>query len=144
MNSARPAIAGTPAGLLRRLATMFYDGLLLVAVLLVAVAVTLMLSLGTFTYHNPFFRTGVFLLCFFFYTWFWMHGQTLGMKTWRVRIQQRDGRPVTAWQALLRFMTAIPSIGLGGLGLWWMLLDRERLALHDRLSGTVLVHLPKA
>ncbi len=134
-----PAIYGTPAGLLRRLAAMFYDGLLLLAVLLVSVALLLILFQGSFTYHNPYFRTLVFLLCFVFYAWFWMHGQTLGMKTWKLRIQQRNGRPITAWQALLRFMLAIPGIGLAGLGLFWMLFDRERLTLYDRLSGSIIV-----
>lgn len=118
---------------------MFYDSLLLLAVLLVTIALLLMLFQGHFTYHNPWFRTLMFLLCFVFYAWFWMHGQTLGMKTWKLRVQQRDGRPITAWQALLRFMLAIPSIGLGGLGLFWMLVDRERMTLYDRLSGSVIV-----
>ena len=59
-----------PAGILRRLAAMFYDALLLIAVLLVAVALALILSQGTFTYHNPFFRTLIFLLCFLFFVCF--------------------------------------------------------------------------
>jgi uncharacterized RDD family membrane protein YckC len=132
------------ARLLRRLVAMFYDTLLLLSVLLITIAFALMLSKGTFTYHNPFFRTLLFLLCFMFYSWFWLHGgQTLGMRAWRMRLQQRDGRPITLWQALVRFMVAIPSLGLGGLGLFWMLVDRERMTLHDRLSGTVVVLLPK-
>ena len=133
-----------PAGMLRRLAAMFYDTLLLLAVLLVAVALALMLSRGSFTYHNPFFRTLLFLLCFLFYAWSWLHGgQTLGMRTWRMRLQRPDGGPISPWQALLRFMLAIPSLALGGLGFFWMLLDREKRTLYDRLSGTVVVVLPK-
>lgn len=130
--------------MLRRLAAMFYDALLLVAILLIAVALALLLSSGTFTYHNPFFRTLMFLLCFIFYTWFWLHGgQTLGMSTWRMRVQRRDGGPITLWQAVLRFMLAIPCLALGGLGFFWMLLDRDRQTLYDRLSHTVMVVLPK-
>ena len=132
------------AGLLRRLAVMFYDTLLLLAVLLVFVALALIFSGGTFTYHNPFFRTLVFLLCLLFYTWFWLHGgQTLGMRTWRMRVQRRDGGPITLWQAVLRFMLAIPSLALGGLGFFWMLIDRDRMTVYDRLSRTVMVVLPK-
>ena len=130
--------------MLRRLAAMFYDALLLVAVLLIAVALALLLSNGSFTYHDPFFRTLMFLLCFIFYAWFWLHGgQTLGMSTWRVRVQRRDGGPITLWQAVLRFMLAIPCLALGGLGFFWMLLDRDRQTLYDRLSHTVMVVLPK-
>ena len=58
------------AGPVRRLAAMFYDLLLLLAVLLVAIALALMFSRGTFTYHNPFFRTFIFQLTFAYYTWF--------------------------------------------------------------------------
>jgi uncharacterized RDD family membrane protein YckC len=130
--------------MLRRLAAMFYDTLLLLSVLLIAVALGLILSSGTFTYHNPFFRTLMFLLCFIFYTWFWIHGgQTLGMRTWRMRVQRVDGGPITLWQAFLRFMLAIPSLALGGLGFFWMLVDRDRMTLYDRFSGSVIVVLPK-
>ena len=143
-----PVESDTPAsyphaGMLRRLGAMFYDALLLLAVLLVAVALALLLSRGSFTYHNPFFRTLMFLLCLLFYTWFWLHGgQTLGMRTWRLRVQRIDGRPVTPWQAIMRFLLAIPCLALGGLGFFWMLFDAERMTLYDRLTGTVIVTLP--
>ena len=126
---------------------MFYDALLLLSVLfvlLVAIAVALILSRGSFTYHNPFFRTLLFMLCLLFYTWSWLHGgQTLGMRTWRLRIQRIDGGPITLWQAVLRFMLAIPCLALGGLGFLWMLVDPERMTLYDRLTGTVMVVLPE-
>ena len=133
-----------PAGLFRRLMAMFYDSLLLVSTLLVATALLMLISRGTLTYHNPFFRTFLFLTCYGFYNWFWLHGgQTLGMRAWRLRVQNRDGGPITLWQALLRFMLAIPSLALGGLGFLWMLVDRDRQTLYDRFSGTVMVVLPK-
>ena len=133
-----------PAGLLRRLMAMFYDSLLLISTLLVATALLMLFSRGALTYHNPFFRTFLFLICYAFYNWFWLHGgQTLGMRAWRLRVQGRDGRPITPWQALLRFMLAIPSIALGGLGFFWMLVDRERMTLYDRFSNSVVVVLPK-
>jgi uncharacterized RDD family membrane protein YckC len=72
-----------------------------------------------------------------FFCGFWVAGgQTLGMRSWRLRVQRRDGRPIGWWQALGRFLLAIPALALGGIGLWWMLVDRDRLALHDRLSRT--------
>ena len=123
---------------------MFYDALLLLSVLLIATALALLAAKGTLHYHNPFFRTFLFLTCFFFYAWFWLHGgQTLGMRAWRLQLQRFDGRPITVWQALLRFMVAIPSLALAGLGLLWMLVDRDRLAVHDRISESMIVRLPK-
>ena len=133
-----------PAGLLVRLLAMFYDTLLLLSALLIATALALMVTKGTLSYHNPFFRTFLFLICFSFYAWFWLHGgQTLGMRAWRLRLQRLDGGPITPWQALLRFMVAIPSLAAAGLGLWWMLIDKDRLALHDRISESTIVRLPK-
>ena len=133
-----------PAGLLVRLLAMFYDSLLLLSALLIATALALMVTKGMLSYHNPFFRTFLFLICFSFYAWFWLHGgQTLGMRAWRLRLQRLDGGPITPWQALLRFMVAIPSLAVAGLGLWWMLIDKDRLALHDRISESTIVRLPK-
>jgi uncharacterized RDD family membrane protein YckC len=134
----------TPAGLLVRLVAMFYDALLLFSALMIATALALMVTKGTLNYHNPFFRTFLFLVCFSFYAWFWLHGgQTLGMRAWRLRLQRPDGQPVTLWHALLRFMAAIPSLAFAGLGLFWMLVDRDKMALHDRISESVIVRLPK-
>ena len=133
-----------PAGLFYRLVAMFYDTLLLLSVLLIATALALLATKGTLHYHNPFFRTFLFLICFSFYTWFWLHGgQTLGMRVWRLRLQRIDGQPITIWQALLRFMVAIPSLALAGLGLLWILVDKDKLAWHDRISESMIVRLPK-
>jgi uncharacterized RDD family membrane protein YckC len=133
-----------PAGLFYRLVAMFYDSLLLLSVLLIATALALLVTKGTLHYHNPFFRTFLFLTCFSFYAWFWMHGgQTLGMRAWRLQLQRIDGGPITLWQALLRFMTAIPSLAFAGVGLLWMLVDRDKLAWYDRFSESKIVRLPK-
>ena len=133
-----------PAGLFYRLIAMFYDTLLLLSVLLIATALALLATKGTLHYHNPFFRSFLFLICFSFYTWFWLHGgQTLGMRAWRLRLQRIDGQPITIWQALLRFMAAIPSLALAGLGLLWILVDKDKLAWHDRISESMIVRLPK-
>jgi uncharacterized RDD family membrane protein YckC len=130
--------------LFRRLAAMFYDTLLLFSVLLFATVVALLVTRGTLDYHNPFFRTYLFLMCFLFYAWFWTHGgQTLGMRAWRLRVQRFDGSPITLWQALLRFLAAIPAWAVLGLGYLWILVDKDKLALHDRFSESVIVRLPK-
>ena len=144
MQTASDTATLKPAGLLVRLLAMFYDSLLLLSALLIATALALMVTKGTLSYHNPFFRTFLFLICFSFYAWFWLHGgQTLGMRAWRLRLQRFDGRAITIWQALLRFMVAIPSLAIGGLGLLWMLVDKDGLAVHDRVSESTIVRLPK-
>ena len=75
-----------------------------------------------------------------YFLWFWRRtGQTLSMRTWKIRLQSADGERPSFDQLLLRFMLAWPSIFLLGAGLLWALVDRDRQFLHDRLSGTRLV-----
>ena len=142
----KPACEPTfePAGLFRRLMAMLYDLFLLLSVLLFASALALLVTRGTLDYHHPLFRSYLFIICFSFYAWFWIHGgQTLGMRAWRLRVQRLDGKPITLWQALLRFLSAIPSLGVFGLGYLWILVDKKRMAWHDRISESVIVLLPK-
>jgi len=144
MNQTIQATGFEKAGLFRRLIAMFYDALLLLSVLLFATVLAMLLTRGTLHHHNPFFRTYLFMIWFAFFAWFWTHGgQTLGMRAWGLRVQRLDGRPITLWQALLRFLLAIPSLVLGGLGFLWLLVDRNRMTLYDRFSESVVVRLPK-
>jgi uncharacterized RDD family membrane protein YckC len=60
------------------------------------------------------------------------------MKAWRLRLRRTDGGEVSLADASLRFGCALLSWLPAGAGFLWALLDPKRLALHDRLSGTVL------
>ncbi|KAF1697826.1 hypothetical protein CSC62_07790 [Pseudoxanthomonas jiangsuensis] len=66
-------------------------------------------------------------------------GQTLGMRPWRLRLQADDGGLPTMRQLWLRYAVGTLSLLAGGLGFWWAWFDRDRLAWHDRASGTRLV-----
>lgn len=70
-------------------------------------------------------------------------GQTLGMRPWRLQVTTPDGTPPTRRQLWLRYSVGTVSLLLGGLGLWWALIDRQRLSWHDRASGTRMRRLPK-
>ena len=77
-------------------------------------------------------------------TWSWRRGgQTLGMRPWRLQVVNADGTAPGRRQLWLRYSVGTLSVLLGGLGLWWALLDRQRLTWHDRASGTRLVRLLK-
>lgn len=137
----------TSAGLVRRLVAMFYDALLVCAIAMIAVAVTLPLTGGeAVADHTGLQRTlmqaWITLVTGGFFGWFWVHGgQTLGLKAWGMRVVRDDGSPLRWRDAILRFGWAIPSLALAGLGLFWMAFDRNRLAVHDRLSRTRVVIL---
>lgn len=131
-----------PVGVLRRLGAMFYDSLLLLAMWFMGIAIALLFSHGDALVANPLVTTWLFLIAFAYFAFPWMRGgQTLGMKTWRIQLVRRDGKALTLWHVLLRFLSAIPSIGLGGIGLWWAWTNPERLALHDRFSETKLIRV---
>ncbi|WP_301100358.1 RDD family protein [Propionivibrio sp.] len=129
-------------GILRRLAGMCYEILLLSGVL----AVTLILPhvlLGAFAHRlatPTLLWTHLFVVLLVYFIWFWSNGgQTLAMKTWQIRLLTRSGRPVRPAQALLRYLLCWPSLGLGGIGILWALFDPDRHFLHDRVAGTQLI-----
>src|SRR5690606_10125575 len=72
-------------------------------------------------------------------------GQTLGMRPWRLRlVNGEDPGIAPSWRAVwVRYAVGTASLLLGGLGFFWALVDRDRLAWHDRASGTRLVRVPK-
>ncbi len=138
-----------PPGLFRRLAAICYDGLLLLALLMVAtslIIIPLGLEAGdTSVGRNPLFQIVIFgVIPAFFFSWFWIKGgQTLGMRAWRLRAVRDDGRPLTWRDALLRYGFALLSWAAAGLGFLWILVDHDKLAWHDRLSKTRLVIVAK-
>lgn len=133
---------GSFPGIIRRLACMAYDGMLLLGILAVALLLPHVL-IGHWLHRvaTPLLLWAhLFLVLLVYFCWFWTHnGQTLAMKTWRIRIIERDGRPLQPLRALLRFLLCWPSIGLFGMGLLWALFDRDGQFLHDRLAGTRVI-----
>ncbi|MFV1983459.1 MAG: RDD family protein [Thiohalomonadales bacterium] len=97
--------------LFHRLAAMSYDSLLLIAVLFIATAIATVLTGGeSISAGNPLFTSYLFIVSFAFFAWFWTHGgQTLGMRSWKIRLQRFDGNSITLWQSLLRFITGLPA-----------------------------------
>jgi len=136
-------------GFLRRLAAICYDGLLLLAVLMVATSLIIMplgLEAGdTSVGRNPLFQIVIFgIIPPFFFSWFWVKGgQTLGMRAWRLQAIRTDGQPLTWRDALLRYFSSLLSWAIAGLGFLWILVDSDKLAWHDRLSKTRLVMTAK-
>jgi uncharacterized RDD family membrane protein YckC len=130
-------------GIARRLASALYDSLLLAALLLVATFPFLALfGDSTHGWRRDALQAWVLLVAGAYFVWFWSRGgQTLAMKTWRIRLVQRDGQPVGAPRATHRYLLAVLGLFALGLGFAWALVDRDRQFLHDRLAGTALIDL---
>lgn len=136
-----------PTGLLRRLAAMLYDGLLVLA-LLVLVTVPFYFAGGggeaDIYNDNPLHQAMWFAVPFIFFVSFWStKGRTLGMQSWGLQLEDEHGRIPRVGRASVRFFAACVSFACLGLGFAWQLIDRERLTWHDRLSGTRLMHYPR-
>jgi uncharacterized RDD family membrane protein YckC len=139
--TALPAIT-LSAGFLRRLASMFYESLLVTAVLIFGWIFPHILLAAFAQAKAPawLIQAHLFLLLLLYFAWFWLHGgQTLAMKTWKIRVANADGGPVRPAQAVLRYMAAWFSLGVAGIGILWALVDRDGQFLHDRIAGTRLV-----
>jgi uncharacterized RDD family membrane protein YckC len=153
----RPQGDFAPAGLGRRLAAIFYDALLCVALLMVTTFIyklVWMAFVGEARLRqmsesgsldgDPLLSTLLLFAVFAFFAKFWTHaGQTLGMQVWGIRVQNADGTGISLWQALLRFVVAIASWLCVGLGFLWSLFDKQKRSWHDMYSETQLVRIPK-
>ena len=127
-----------PPGLGRRFAAIAYDSLLLAAVLFVATAALMPFSGGEAIRPGDVWYTAyLVVLSFGYFGWFWTHGgQTLGMRSWRLRLVGAGENGVSWRQALVRFVGACFSWLAFGAGFVWLLVDTDRLTWHDRVSGT--------
>jgi len=147
----------TPATLFKRLLAICYDLFLLIALLftvgvLVAGIITFAINDGNaITESHPayavyliFMLILLFITGFLFYGWFWTHGgQTLGMRTWKLKLVSADDKPVSWKQALIRYITALISWGSFALGFLWRLFNKEKKTWQDRASDTALLPLDK-
>ena len=130
-------------GFWRRLLSMSYELLLLVAVLFIAGLIFHLIFHDT---DSPFFKiafqlyllsvAGIDLI------WFWTHGgQTLAMQTWKLRVISADGKKISVRQAIARYLFAATSISFFGCGILWALFDRDHQFLYDRLAGTRIINV---
>ncbi|WP_343730673.1 RDD family protein [Duganella sp.] len=150
----------------RRLISMVYESLLGFAVLFLPF---LVFEFVTRASHTPLVEhmrqalAFVVLGCYFIHQWS-RDGQTLAMKTWRMKLLCKNGNAVSTRAAALRYLLSwmwiLPALivallldlhrwqALGaifaGILLWsltaWF--DKDRQFLHDKLAGTRLIQLP--
>lgn len=141
------------AGLFRRIAALVYDSLLILGIVLICgfIAVTAQylayspLPEGEQMPPLPWLPVvvGLWLANAYYFIYCWKkRGQTLAMKAWRLRLQQPNGSLTTNGQRWLRALIAPLSL-ISVIGLLWRLWDKNGDCLHDKLSGTRVVLLPK-
>lgn len=129
------------ASLWRRLAALFYDSLIVMAIIFVGTLPLVPLIKDYYIDpNNLLYKVYLLAIVFAYFGLSWIYGQqTIGMRAWRLKIFNFDQQRISLWQALLRFSYAIPAYLSFGAGLWWMLVDKQRLGWHDRWSKTYLL-----
>ena len=166
-------MSGETPALRRRLFSLIYEGVLLFGV--VFIAAYLYSALTQFRGHSATplyygFQFAIFVAIGLYFVLCWRtSGQTLPMKTWKLRLASTIGtrpslarcwgRYAFAWIGPLSGLVAyksivlLSSVGMSrfsptafllclpffALNFLWALGDRDRQFLHDRLAGTRLV-----
>ena len=98
----------TPS-LARRMACFVYEGLLLFGILLIPGALGALFFAVTdyprFLQTDAALRVITFAIYALYFSWFWSaRGQTLPMQTWHIRVVTSQGRPLSRWRALARYL----------------------------------------
>jgi uncharacterized RDD family membrane protein YckC len=125
----------------RRLLSMLYEGLVVFSILLIGFLLPqVVLSGFGMNVTAKLLWLHVLVLLMLYFLWCWLNGgQTLPMKTWKLRISSQDGSKLRPAQALLRYLAAWPSILFFGAGLFWAVFDKDKQFFHDRIAGTWIV-----
>ncbi len=128
------------ASLRARLASLVYEVMLLLAVLFVSSYLFLVLARDAQSgWPRTLFQAYLLTVCGIYFVFCWSRtGQTLPMKTWRLRVVARNGAPPAPRRALVRYLLAVPGM-LTGTSILWALFDSDKLFLHDRLARTRIV-----
>lgn len=161
-----------PAGPGRRFAAFVYDSLLLVAVLFLGTLLMLPLSAGeAITPQDSgalayLYRAWIALLTLGFFGVPWVRsGQTLGMMSWKLRLERMDGRRPGWTEVAARLLLGGIIVTAASAAAWlagkpgsppwlapglllpaavnylWMGFDREARTLQDRLTGCRVVRI---
>jgi len=160
-----PSREAAPPGILPRIAVMTYEAVLLFGIVFVTGYALLAVTGWTYPLQPRqrwILQAVLFVTLGAYFVYCWTRvGQTLAMKSWRLRVVDRDGRPLSAARAVLRYVLAwslfapglllIALTGIGGLpsllalaaSLLAMLalarLDPQRQLLHDRILGSRVI-----
>mgnify|MGYP001618435494 CR=1 FL=1 len=174
MDNARPALSAEirmpdiplPAPIWRRLAALFYDGLLYLALIMAGlvlatpfVAFFVAQDASTPLHNYSVLQGYAYVMGLIFFGWSWTRGgQTLGMRVWRLQVRRTNGTALRAPIALLRFTAGaalcVAALWLGKhfgptaygavlLGYVPCLLSARGRAFNDLAAGTEVVLLPR-
>lgn len=91
-------------GLWPRMACWLYEGMLMFGVVFISgyLFSTLSQTRNAMDNRNA-LQAFLFVIFGIYFVWFWAKGQTLAMKTWNIRVVDRQGRAISQARALARY-----------------------------------------
>ncbi|MDP9015031.1 MAG: RDD family protein [Pseudomonadota bacterium] len=132
----------------RRFAALIYDSFLLFGLLMIFTGIIVLFTPRavlpeTYGAWEYLYRAGLVGVIAAYYILNWMRsGQTLGMRAWRLRTVTDTGKPLSGRAAVLRFAYGTLAWPPAALGVLWLYVDPDHLAIHDRLSKTRVIRTP--
>jgi len=125
------------------MAIMVYDFFIVISLLMLATMLAMFAGFGDRTaMQDPVYTAYLLSIWFFYLTWCWHKGgMTVGMRAWRVKIEDENGNRPGWGKSTIRFLTALLSAAAIGIGFAWSLVDSRKRTWHDLLSGTRLIRM---
>jgi len=123
------ALTHPRAGFWMRMGALFID------LLLVSIALSLVVHHG---------ERGMLLIVAGYAAIMWkLRGTTVGGIVFDLQVVRLDGRPIDWGTAIVRALACFLSLAVLGLGFFWIAIDPERQAWHDKIAGTVVVRVAR-
>ncbi len=129
----------------RLFAACVYELLLLIALWFVSAWIFIALfGDATHAYKRLFLQIFLWLVTGAYFVWCWSKsGQTLAAQTWKIKLVNQAGATLSVKESIIRYMLASLSALVFGFGFIWILVDKNKLYLHDRLLKTHFISVSK-
>ncbi len=133
---------GSAPSILRLFGSILYDIIALTAIwFFAALAVVIIRQGEAVGAGNSLFMAYLLAVAYAYFGFCWTRGgQTLGMKSWKIRLVDSETNQSIGWaRAATRCTAALLSLGAVGIGFIWMVFDTDSRTWHDRMSGSHLL-----
>ena len=89
--------------------------------------------------QHPLWLLFIFSCVQYYYVWCWVKGgQTVGMRTWRLKLCKPDGKLLGWREAYIRSF-----LSFGGIAIFWSLFDSKNRGWHDKFCDSLVIEVPK-
>jgi uncharacterized RDD family membrane protein YckC len=123
------------------MAIIVYDFVIVISLLMLATMLAMLAGFGGRTaMKDPVYTVYLLSIWFFYLAWCWHQGgMTVGMRAWRVKIEDENGNKPGWGKSTIRFLASLLSTAAAGIGFLWALVDSRNRTWHDLLSSTRLI-----